>query len=384
MRTSDKKVYMDYAATTPVDERVFGAMRPYFCDTFGNADSVHSFGMEAAVAVDDARRRIAALMGATRTEIYFTSGGTEADNWAVKGGALAASAVGRKKIVISAIEHPAVTESAMFMRKLGFEVVRVPVDGQGRVRPEDVGKVADGGTAIVSVMLANNEVGTVQPAAEIAKIAHDAGALFHTDAVQAAGGMRLDVKSLGADMMTISSHKFYGPKGCGVLYVKKGITIEPLISGGHQERGARGGTTNVAAVVGMAEALALAYERLDDDRARISSLRDEIFEIYITKHQNSREHRGREMLPGHANIMLPGVDGRALLPLLDMAGVACSLGSACSSGSVDPSPVLLAMGLREADARSSVRFSLGRYTTADDVAYAADAVAAAWRKLSEN
>ena len=266
-----KRVYLDYAATSPLCPEAAAAMRPYFSDVFANADSVHSYGREAARALADARARIAACLGAQPAEVYFTSGGTESDNWALKGVAFVR---GKGRMIVSSIEHPAVFESAVQLATMGYDIVVLPVDGEGFVSPADLAAVVTPKTVLVSVMTANNEIGTVQPVRELADIAHAAGALFHTDAVQAVGSTDISVAALGADMVSLSSHKFGGPKGAGVLYVKKGVNILPLHSGGEQERGLRGGTSDVPSAVGTAAALEWTLGHAEEEGARVALIRD--------------------------------------------------------------------------------------------------------------
>ena len=321
-----KRVYLDYAATTPVDPEVLAEMLPYFTDTFGNANSMHSFGQAAGAAVDAARRKIAALLGVKPTEIYFTSGGTEGDNWALKGCAEAYADRGRH-VIVSSIEHAALIGAAHQLEKRGYTVTFLPVTDKGIVEPEILEKHITDDTSIVSVMLANNEIGTIQPVKELAAIAHRHGALFHTDAVQAMGAIPVDVKDLGVDLMAFSGHKFYGPKGIGVLYIRSGVKPEKLIAGGHQERTMRGGTTNVPAVVGIAKALEIALRDLDANAARIKALRDR-FVAGVRERIPYIVYNGDETrrLPGNANFSFEFLEGESILMRLDLAGVACSSG----------------------------------------------------------
>ena len=367
-----KRIYLDHAATTGLDATVLSKMAPYFSDIFGNANSQHSFGREAVRGVDEARDTIASLIGAKPNEIYFTSGGTEADNWAIRGAAHANRARGNH-LIVSAVEHPAMLTTARELEKEGFEVTLAPVDEFGTV---DVAKLEESirpETVFIGVMAANNEIGTLQPLAEISEIAQKHKILFFTDAVQAAGAIPLDVNAPRVDMMSISGHKFYGPKGVGALYIRSGVKTGKILTGGHQERGMRGGTTNVPGVVGMAEALRLAVAKLDENAAYISSLRDrfiarvqkEIPFVNLNGHPKNR-------LPSNANFSFRYVEGESLLFSLDLAGIAVSSGSACSSGSLEPSHVLLATGMSEGLAHGSLRFSFGRENTAEDVDYTVD------------
>lgn len=367
-----KRIYLDHAATTGLDAAVLSKMAPYFSDIFGNANSQHSFGREAVRGVDEARDTIASLIGAKPNEIYFTSGGTEADNWAIRGAAHANRARGNH-LIVSAVEHPAMLTTARELEKEGFEVTLAPVDEFGTV---DVAKLEESirpETVFIGVMAANNEIGTLQPLAEISEIAQRHKILFFTDAVQAAGAIPLDVNAPRVDMMSISGHKFYGPKGVGALYIRSGVKTGKILTGGHQERGMRGGTTNVPGVVGMAEALRLAVAKLDENAAYISSLRDRFIarvqtEIPFVKLNGHPKNR----LPSNANFSFRYVEGESLLFSLDLAGIAVSSGSACSSGSLEPSHVLLATGMSEGLAHGSLRFSFGKENTAEDVDYTVD------------
>ncbi len=367
-----KRIYLDHAATTGLDAAVLSKMAPYFSGIFGNANSQHSFGREAVRGVDEARDTIASLIGAKPNEIYFTSGGTEADNWAIRGAAHANRARGNH-LIVSAVEHPAMLTTARELEKEGFEVTLAPVDEFGTV---DVAKLEESirpETVFIGVMAANNEIGTLQPLAEISEIAQKHKILFFTDAVQAAGAIPLDVNAPRVDMMSISGHKFYGPKGVGALYIRSGVKTGKILTGGHQERGMRGGTTNVPGVVGMAEALRLAVAKLDENAAYISSLRDRFIarvqkEIPFVKLNGHPKNR----LPSNANFSFRYVEGESLLFSLDLAGIAVSSGSACSSGSLEPSHVLLATGMSEGLAHGSLRFSFGRENTAEDVDYTVD------------
>lgn len=370
----DKRIYFDHAATTPVDPRVLEKMLPYFTQKFGNPNSQHAFGRETVCAVDDARDEIAACIGAKSSEIYFTSGGTEADNWALRGAAYSFANRGRH-LIVSAVEHPAMIATAKELAKKGFEVTFAEVDEYGAVDLEKLEKAIRSDTVFVGVMTANNEVGTIQPVREIAALCKAKGIVFFTDAVQAAGAIPLNVKEIGADMLSFSAHKFYGPKGIGVLYIRSGLKIEKLVSGGHQERSMRGGTTNVPAVVGMAEALRIATQSLDENAAYVSAIRDHFMqrvlrEIPYVKLNGHPEQR----LPANANFSFRYIEGESLLFSLDLKNIAVSSGSACSSGSLEPSHVLLAMGLPEGLAHGSIRFSFGKHNTMEEADYAVDAL----------
>lgn len=370
----DKRIYFDHAATTPVDPRVLEKMLPYFTQKFGNPNSQHAFGRETVCAVDDARDEIAACIGAKPSEIYFTSGGTEADNWALRGAAYSLANKG-KHLIVSAVEHPAMIATAKELAKKGFEVTFAEVDEYGAADLEKLEKAIRPDTVFVGVMTANNEVGTIQPVKEIAALCKTKGIVFFTDAVQAAGAIPLNVKEIGADMLSFSAHKFYGPKGIGVLYIRSGLKIEKLVSGGHQERSMRGGTTNVPAVVGMAEALRIATQNLDENAAYVSAIRDRFIhrvlrEIPYVKLNGHPEKR----LPANANFSFRYIEGESLLFSLDLKGIAVSSGSACSSGSLEPSHVLLAMGLPEGLAHGSIRFSFGKDNTPEEADYAVDAL----------
>ncbi|HIY96267.1 MAG TPA: cysteine desulfurase NifS [Candidatus Borkfalkia excrementigallinarum] len=365
-------IYFDHAATTPVDPRVFEKMKPYFTENFGNPNSQHSYGRRTVTAVDDARDTVARLIGAKPNEIYFTSGGTESDNWALRGAAHAYANKG-KHLIVSAVEHPAVLSAAKELQKEGFEVTFAAVDEYGTVDLAKLKEAIRPDTTLIGVMTANNEIGTLQPVREISALARERGILFFTDAVQAAGAMPLNVREPGVDMLSFSGHKFYGPKGVGVLYVRSGLRIGKLIAGGHQERSMRGGTTNVPGVVGLAEAFRLANEEMAQNNAHVAALRDRFIarvlrEIPYVKLNGHPKNR----LPNNANFSFRYIEGESLLFSLDLAGIAVSSGSACSSGSLEPSHVLLATGLPEGLAHGSIRFSFGKENTAEEVDFAVD------------
>jgi cysteine desulfurase len=368
------RVYLDYNATTPVDPAVLAAMLPYFAENFGNAGSVHSAGQRARAAVDAARASVAALIGAQSSEIAFTSGGTEADNLAIFG-AVAASQKSRKHVITTAIDHHAVLHSCEELARQGADVTFVPVgrgpESQGIVDPEEILRALRPETVLISVMHANNELGTIQPIEEIGRIAAAAGVCFHCDAVQSAGKAPLDVKSLGVDLLSISAHKFCGPKGVGALYVRSGTPLVPRAWGGHAERDRRPGTENVPGIVGLGKAAEFARTKLPEDSVRIRALRDRLETALLERIPAARVNGDRiRRVPNTSNLTFPGAGGEALLIALDLQGIACSTGAACSSGSTEPSHVLTASGLSHDDARSSLRFSLGRPTTAEEIDYA--------------
>ena len=366
-----KEIYFDHAATTKLDERVLKKMLPYFTEYYGNANSQHGIGREAQKAVDEARDEIATLIGAKPSEIYFTSGGTEADNWVLRGVCRALAHKG-KHVITTKIEHAAMLTTAKELEKDGFEFTFIGVDKEGFVDLDELKKAIRPDTILISCMYANNEVGTIEPIKEIVEIAHSHGILCHTDAVQAMGAMRINVKDLGVDMMSFSAHKFNGPKGMGALYIKTGVTVGRLISGGHQERTRRGGTTNVPGVVGFAEALRLTYETLDEDAKYVASLRDRFIkrvteEIPYVKLNGPKN--GAKRLPNNADFSFEYIEGESILFSLDLAGIAVSSGSACSSGSLEPSHVLLALGVPEELAHGSIRFTFGKENTVEEVDY---------------
>lgn len=369
-----KEIYFDHAATTKLDERVLKKMLPYFTEYYGNANSQHGMGREAQKAVDEARDEIATLIGAKPSEIYFTSGGTEADNWVLRGVCRSLAHKG-KHVITTKIEHAAMLTTAKELEKDGFEFTFIGVDKEGFVDLEELKKAIRPDTILISCMYANNEVGTIEPIKEIVEIAHSHGILCHTDAVQAMGAMRINVKDLGVDMMSFSAHKFNGPKGMGALYIKTGVTVGRLISGGHQERTRRGGTTNVPGVVGFAEALRLTYETLDEDAKYVASLRDRFIkrvteEIPYVKLNGPKD--GTKRLPNNADFSFEYIEGESILFSLDLAGIAVSSGSACSSGSLEPSHVLLALGVPEELAHGSIRFTFGKENTVEEVDYTVD------------
>ena len=362
-----KRIYLDYAATTPTDPEVVEAMLPYLSDVFGNPSSIHSFGQEAKAAAEEARDKIAALIGARGEEIVFTGGGTEADNFAIKGIAYANEGKGNH-IITTPIEHHAVMETCKFLQGRGFEVTYLPVDGYGLVEPQDVKKAITDKTILISVMHANNEVGTIEPIAEIGKIAREAGIYFHTDAVQAVGHIPVKVDELGVDMLAMSAHKLYGPKGVGALYIRKGTKLISFMHGGEQERRRRAGTENIPAIVGLGKAVEIAQREMDAEAKRLISLRDKLIKGLMGQIEHScLNGHPTQRLPNNVNVSIEFVEGESMLLNLDLEGIAASTGSACSSSSLEPSYVLLAMGLSHELAHGSLRFSLGRETTEEDI-----------------
>lgn len=364
-------IYFDHAATTPVRDEVLSAMLPYFSLRFANASGSYAQAREARAAIDRARSEVAAAIGAKPAEIYFTSGGSEADNWALMGSASAHPH--KKHIITTAIEHHAVLHTCQALEKRGYEITYLPVDAHGRVLPESFAQAIRSDTLIASVMLANNEVGTIEPVAQLAEIAHAHGVLMHTDAVQAVGHIPVDVGLLGVDMLSMSAHKFGGPKGCGALYVRSGIRLDNLIYGGAQERSMRAGTENVPAVVGMGKAIAIAHENMNELAQKTAALRDELQErlmqlggIRVNGDQMNR-------LPGHLHVSVDGANTSMLLMRLDMAGIAVSAGSACTSGATERSHVIQAMGLA-GENQADLRFSLSENNTIEEIAATEDAL----------
>jgi cysteine desulfurase len=367
-------IYLDHAATTPMRREALEAMLPYLTENFGNASSPHGFGQRARAGLDEAHEKVAGALGATPREIVFTSGGTEANNLALKGAAWAGKARGHR-IVTTTVEHHSVGHTVRYLEKFGFEIVEVPVDRHGRVDPDDVEAAMTSRTILVSVMFANNEVGTIQPIAEIAaRVRRHKGVLLHTDAVQAAPHLAIDLRDLDVDLLTIAAHKFEGPKGVGALYIRHGMNILAQQHGGAQERYRRAGTENVAGAVGMARALELAAAERAETTARVRQLRDSLAATVCAVDGVQLTGHPSERLPGIASFVVAGVDGSAVTMALDLAGVASSTGSACVSGSTEPSHVLTAMGYPAEEARGALRFSLGRTTTAAEIAEAADAI----------
>jgi cysteine desulfurase len=362
-----KIIYLDHASTTPVDPEVVAAMLPWHAEEYGNPSTLYSLGLTAARAVQEARESIAGTLGADPEEIYFTSGGTESDDWAILGTAEAQQKKGRH-LITSAVEHHAVLESMDYLEKHGCEITRIPVDSGGLVDPETVRRAIRPDTVLVSIMHANNEVGTIQPIAEIGKITREAGVLFHVDAVQTAGKIPLDVRQLGVDMLSVSAHKLYGPKGVGLMYLRKRTRISPLFHGGGQEKGRRAGTHNVPGIVGMAKAFELAVDRMGEDAIREAALRDRLWQgLSGSIEAIALNGDPVKRLPANLNVRLDGIEGEAMILMLDMEGICVSSGSACTTGSLEPSHVLLALGIPAEQAHGSLRVTLGRSTTEEDI-----------------
>lgn len=360
-------IYLDHSATTPLDRCVLDAMLPYLTDVYGNADSPHRAGRNAMKAVDSARDTVAGLLGAQNNEIYFTSGGTESDNFAVLGGARAKRKAGKTRVVISAIEHHAVLFAGETLQKEGFEVVYLPVEKDGRVSVDSLENYIDDNTALVALMAVNNETGVLQPIEEACALAHKKGALFFTDCVQYAPYRKIDVRALGADMLSFSAHKFYGPKGAGVLYIKNGVKVEKLVGGGEQERGMRGGTLNVANIVGLATAYENAVADMEANNAHLEATSKYFYEQMREIGGITRNGDSKNALPSVINLRIEGVENTAFLYNMDLQGVCLSAGSACASASVKPSHVLTAMGLTDEEAKNCVRISLGKNTTREEL-----------------
>ncbi len=360
-------IYADNAATTRLSKTALDAMMPYLTEQYGNPSSLHTVGQLAAEALFGARKTMAECLNCDPKEIIFTGGGSEADNQALLTGAELGAKKGRKHIISDVIEHHAILHSLKRLEKQGFEVTLLPVDGEGRVDPDDVRKAIRPDTALVSIMMANNEIGTLEPVKEIAAICHENGVLFHTDAVQAVGHIPVDVKDIGCDMLSLAGHKFHGPKGVGALYARRGLLVSTLIEGGAQERGKRAGTENIAGIVGMASALKEAVDSLDANMAKITKLRDRLIEgLSVIPHSILNGPRDNR-LPGNVNMCFEGIEGESLLLLLDQKGICASSGSACTSGSLDPSHVLLAIGRIHDVAHGSLRLSLCEYNTEEDI-----------------
>ena len=383
------KVYLDNSATTAMAAEVIEAMSPYFSDEMGNAQSVHSFGQRAKAAVEKARREVAALINASSAEIVFLSGGTEADNLAVRGIAEAQRDYGRH-IITTKIEHPAVLATCESLESAGCRVTYLPVSRSGLVNIGDVRQAISDDTVLISVMLANNETGTIQPIEEIAGVVAEARARglvhlhFHTDAVQAIGKISVDVNRLGVDLLSLSGHKIHGPKGIGALYVRKGTRLTKLLYGGHHERDRRAGTENVPGIVGLGRAAELARTQLDERMSRMRELRDYLEQELISRFPEVRVNGDRQhRVPNVSNVSFGGIDGESLLIALDLKGIAVSTGSACASGSLEPSHVLQALGLTRDEVRGSLRFSLGAYTTREEIDYAVSVLAETVTRLRE-
>lgn len=364
------RIYLDHSATTPTDPEVAELMMKYYVESYGNPSSVHSFGREVRKGIEEARTQVASLIGAEPKEIIFTSGGTEADNLAIQGAAKAQLKKG-KHIITSAVEHHAVLDPCEYLAKNGFELTVVPVDSEGLVSVEDVRNAIRPDTILISIMHANNEVGAIQPISEIGQIAREKGIVFHVDAVQSLGKLPINVKEMNIDLLTISSHKIYGPKGVGALYIRKGIRVSPLVLGGGQERRIRSGTENAPGVVGFGKACELAGIRMEEEHKKLVYLRDKLLKGITSSISDVKVNGplGEKRLANNVNVSILFVEGESLLLSLDMLGIAASSGSACTSGSLDPSHVLLAMGLSHEVAHGSLRFSLGRQNTEAEIDY---------------
>jgi cysteine desulfurase len=363
-----QRIYLDHNATTPLHPAVLDRMTEALREEFGNPSSVHHFGQRAKAAIDEARSAVAALIGADPPEIVFTSGGTEGDNMAIRGVAEALEASGRRHLIASAIEHEAVLNTLKALARRGWKTTLLPVGESGIVAPEALSAALTDETALVSVMHANNEIGTIQPIAELARLAHDRGALFHTDAVQTAGKIPVDVKALGVDLLSVSAHKFYGPKGVGAIWIRRGLRLLPPTTGGKQERSRRAGTENVAGIVGMGVAAQAALLKMRDESARTAALRDRLEEGIVRTVPGTAINGARESrVPNTTNISFDRVEAESLLIALDLQGVAVSTGSACSSGTLEPSHVLKAMGFPAHRTQNSIRFSLGAGNTEADI-----------------
>ncbi|NLK88183.1 MAG: cysteine desulfurase NifS [Clostridiaceae bacterium] len=380
---SDRNIYMDHAATTPVRNEVIEAMLPYFNEKFGNPSSIYSIGRDSKKAIEESREKVSKAIGAEPREIFFTGSGTEADNWAIKGVAYANRKRG-KHIITTSIEHHAVLHTCQYLESDGFEVTYLPVDADGLITAEQVRAAIRPDTILITIMFANNEIGTIQPIAEIGKVAKEAGVYFHTDAVQAMGNVHINVSEMNIDLLSMSSHKFYGPKGIGALYVKKGVKLTSFIHGGAQERGRRASTENVPAIVGFATALEIAVENMDQYNKKLLALRDRTIKEIEEKIPFIRLNGHREKrLPGNVNFSFEFIEGESLLLMLDLKGIAASSGSACTSGSLDPSHVLLAIGLPHEIAHGSLRLTFGEENTDADVDRLMEVLPAIVKRLRE-
>lgn len=379
----NKTVYMDYAATTYTKPEVLEEMLPYFTQYFGNPSSIYSISRNTKMAIDKARDRVAKAINAGRDEIYFTGGGSEADNWALKGIAFANKHRGNH-IITTKIEHHAILHACEFLERQGFEITYLPVDEYGMISIEDLKNAITDKTILVSVMFANNEIGTIQPIKEIGKICREKKIFFHTDAVQAVGNVKIDVKDLNIDLLSMAAHKIYGPKGVGALYIRKGIRIDNLIHGGGQERARRAGTENVAGIVGLGKAIELATENLEEHAAKMTKLRDKLIEgLLKIPYTRLNGPRGENRLPGNVNVCFRFIEGESILLSLDFEGICGSSGSACTSGSLDPSHVLLAIGLPHEIAHGSLRLTLGDGSTEEEVDYVLEVVPTIIQRLRD-
>jgi cysteine desulfurase len=376
----ERTIYLDHAATTALDTRVLDVMLPYLTHEYGNASSIYTLGRHAMQAIDHSREQVAEILNCRPTEIAFIGSGSESDNLAIKGMAFASQKKGQH-LITSSIEHHAVLHTCHFLDRFGFKTTYLPVDAYGLVNPEDVERAITAQTVLVSVMMANNEVGTIEPIAEIGRICRARKVPFHVDAVQAGGALPIDVSALNVDLLSLSAHKFYGPKGIGLIYVRQGMRILPQIQGGSQERGRRAGTENVAGIVGAAEALRLAYEEIDEVSARFRSLRDRLISGVLQIPHSRLTGHPTQRLPNNASFCFEGVEGESILLNLDLLGIAASSGSACTSGSVEPSHVLVAMGLVPEWSHGSLRLTVGKENTEEDVDQVLDILSGVIEKL---
>ena len=378
-----KNIYFDNAATTKLDEEVLEEMIPYLKENYGNASSIYKLGRDSRKAVEDSREKIAKVLNCKPSEIYFTSGGSESDNTALKGIAHANKKKGNH-IITSTIEHPAILETCKSLEKEEYEISYISVDENGIINLDELKKEIKPTTILISVMFANNEIGTIQPIEEIGKIAKENNIDFHTDAVQAIGSVRIDVEKLNIDSLSLSGHKFYGPKGIGVLYIKKGVKFEKFIDGGHQERNKRAGTENVASIVGIGKAIELAYKNIEEHNKKIKELRDYYINLVKEKIPYIKINGDMERrLPGNSNISFRFIEGEGLLLNLDLKGICASSGSACTSGSLDPSHVLLAIGLSHEIAHGSLRVTIGKYNTKEEIDYLVESLVEIVNRLRE-
>lgn len=365
----EREIYMDYAATTYIKPEVLDEMNPYLTQYFGNPSSIYHISRKTKMAIDIARERIANSINGRRDEVFFTAGGSEADNWAIKGIAFASKDKGNH-IITTSIEHHAVIHTCEYLEELGFEITYLPVDEFGFINIEDLKSAINDKTILVSVMFANNEIGTIEPIKEIGKICREKGVIFHTDAVQAVGNIPIDVKNMNIDLLSMASHKFYGPKGMGSLYIRKGVKIHNLIHGGAQERARRAGTENVAGIAGMGKAIEIAVQNMEKEANRLSSLRDKLIKTLLQIPGSKLNGAlGENRLPGNVNMSFENIDGETLLMKLDSIGICASSGSACSAGAIEPSHVLLALGISPELAKSSLRLSMGSGTIEEEVEY---------------
>ena len=362
-------VYADNSATTNISDEVFEAMLPYLKDQYGNASSIYKLGRDAQKAIEESRAKVAKALNADPKEIFFTSCGTESDNWAIRGVCEKLKARGKNHIITSVFEHHAILHTCQYMERQGYEVTYIPVSDKGLINPEDIRNAITNKTAIVSIMYANNEIGTIQPIEEIAKVCHEKGVIFHTDAVQAVGNVEIDVKKQGIDMLSLSGHKIHAQKGIGAIYIKRGLVLPNLIYGGGQERGKRPGTENTAAIVGLGRAMEIAVQGIPEKNERVTKMRNRLIDGLLTI-PNTRLNGDREKrLAGNCNISFEGVEGESLLLKLDEHGIMASSGSACTSGSLDPSHVLLSLGLKHEVAHGSLRLSINNQNTEEDIDY---------------